>query len=189
MKPKNHTNKNKKGGGGCGCGSGNPILYGQSAGCVSCSKIGGGGFSISPTSILPEAHTNYPLNSYNNDPMMQTESIRMEGSTVSNNLNVTGGNDIIIGGRKRRNKKSKKSKKTKSKKSKKSKKTKSKKTKKQRGGINLGYVGQNALLGHGQYGTWFGAPTTNTPDWNASIFTSPINQNTTGYSQYNPYLV
>jgi hypothetical protein len=184
MKPKNNHTKKKNGGGG-GCGSGNPMISGQyGGGCASCSKIEGGGFSINPTSYFSQH--NYPLNNYNNDTMMQTNSSRMEGVPVSNNLNVTGGNDIILGGkkRKRRNKKSKRAK-SKSK----SKRAKSNKTKKQRGGINLGYVGQNSLLGHGQYGAWFGAPTTNTPDWNASMFTNPINQNTTGYTEYNPYLV
>ena len=58
-----------------------------------------------------------------------------------------------------------------------------------RGGINLGYIGQNSILGHGQYGSWFGAPTSNTPDWNASIFTSPVSQNTSGYNVSNPYMV
>jgi hypothetical protein len=181
----------KQKGGGCGCGSGNPVIQGQSGGgCSACSKIegGGGGFTIDPTSYFPSSQeTYYPLNSYNNDTMMQTDSIRMTGVPISNNLNVTGGNDIKLGGGKKRKSKSKKSKSKKSKlKKKKNKRTRSKK---QKGGINLGYVGQNSLLGHGQYGYWFGAPTNNTPDWNASIFTSPVSQNTTGYTEYNPYLV
>lgn len=177
----------KQKGGDCGCG--NPIMAGQSGGsCSSCSKMegGGGGFTIDPTSYLPHSQeTYYPLNSYDNDTMMQTDSTRMTGVPISNNLNVTGGNDIKLGGGKKRKRKSKKSKLTKKKNTKK----KRKRTKKQKGGINLGYIGQNSLLGHGQYGTWFGAPTNNTPDWNASIFTSPVSQNTTGYTEHNPYLV
>ena len=197
MKSKNYVTKNS--GGGCGCGSGNPIVYGQNGGgCAACSKMEGGEFTIDPTSYFSQ--NNYPLNSHNVDPMMQTNSSRMEGVPISNTLNNTGSNDILLGGKKRKHK-HKKSKRTKSKKNKtkqtkrnktKSKRNKTKQTKRnktQRGGINLGYVGQNSLLGHGQYGTWFGAPTTNTPDWNSSIFTNPVNQNTTGYSEYNPYLV
>ena len=192
MKSKNWSKTKIQNGGGCGCGSGNPIFSGQNGGCASCSKIEGGGFTIPPTfqATTTDTQNHYPLNSYNNDPMMHTNSIRMEGVPVSNHLNVNGGNNITMSGgkkRKRKNKKSK-SKKSKSKKSK-SKKSKSRRTKKQKGGINLGYVAQNSLLGHGQYGTWFGAPTTNTPDWNASIFTQPVSQNNTGYSENNPYLV
>lgn len=62
-------------------------------------------------------------------------------------------------------------------------------TKKQMGGINLGYVAQNSTFGHGHYGTWFGAPTTNVPEWNASIFTKPTPIHYTGYNEHNPYLV
>ena len=186
MKSKNYVVKNS--GGGCGCGSGNPIIFGKvGGGCASCSKMEGGEFTINPTSYFSQ--NNYPLNSYNTDPMMQTNSSRMEGVPISNNLNITGSNNILLGGKKkRRNKKSKRTKRNKSKRTKR-KRTKRSKKKTQRGGINLGYVGQNSLLGHGQYGTWFGAPTTNTPEWNSSIFTNPVNQNTTGYSEYNPYLV
>lgn len=179
--------KTQKKGGDCGCGSGNQVISGQSGGCVSCSKTEGGGFSIPPTSQQPEIHNYYSLNSYSHDPMMQTNSVRIEGVPVSSSFNVNGGNDVKITGGKRKKRKNKK---TKTKlKTKKRKIRRTKKTKIQKGGINLGYVAQNSLMGHGQYGSWFGAPTNNTPDWNASIFTSPVSQNTTGYTQYNKYLV
>ena len=101
---KSQTRK-KQMGGGCGCGSGNPLLIGQSGGCISCSKMEGGGFSIPATFDSRQSEeTYYPLNNYNHDPMMQTSSVRIGGVPVSNHLNVTGGNDIMSGGRKRKSK-------------------------------------------------------------------------------------
>jgi len=177
MKRKCHTKKQKKGGS-CGCGSGNPMFPSQTGGCVSCSS--GGGFSNPASSNLSSL---LPLNSYNNDPTMQQTSVRIEGVPINNNLNETGGNTIKLGGRKKR--RSKQSKKTR--KSKKSKKT--KKNRKQSGGIHLPQIAMSSSLGHNHYGSWFGAPTSQTPEWNESIFTTPSTTHHTGYSKYNPYMV
>jgi len=184
MKKKNSNRTLKKRGGNCGCNSGNPLF--QNGGCVSCNpSLHGGGFNLASTSY-------HPLNTYQQDPTMLGYSTRMEGVPVSNTLNETGGNNIVLGGKKqkqKREKSNKKSKQTKNKSNKKSKQTKNKSNKKQKGGINLGYISQNSLLGHGHYGSWFGAPSLDTPDWNKSIFTTPASSNTTGYSKFNPYLV
>jgi len=175
MKNKNLSKKKKCGG--CGCGNQNQ----NGGGCASC-NMKGGGFSISPTSYLPSTNTTYyPLNNLNSDPTRLEYSSRMQGVPVSNSYNIKGGNDIFVGGRKRKYK-NKKTKKTKSRRYK-------HKTKKQRGGINLGYIAQNSLLGHGQYGTWFGAPTQDPPEWNSSLFSKPLSTNTYGFTDNNPYLV
>jgi len=176
MKNKNNASKKKKcNTGGCGCGI-------QTGGqCATC-KMKGGGFAISPTSYFPSSNNTYhSLNNHNNDPTMFEYSSRMQGVPISNTHNIKGGNDTFLGGGKRR-RKNKKSRKIKSLRYKKM-------TKKQRGGINLGYIAQNSLLGHGQYGTWFGAPTVEPPEWNSSIFTKPLNSNTYGFSENNKYLV
>ena len=47
----------------------------------------------------------------------------------------------------------------------------------------------SSAFGHNHYGSWFGAPTSQTPDWNESIFTTPSATHNTGYSKSNPYLV
>ena len=121
--------KNKHNGGGCGCGSSETPLF-DGGTCSSCNaqlQSGGGGFAIPSTSVFPTSNaTYYSQNSFQNDPTMLGSSGRIEGVPVNNALNIKGGNDIIVGGKKKR-KSSKKTKKTK-----KSKKTrKSKKTKKQ----------------------------------------------------------
>jgi len=162
----------------------NPSKRGGSCGCGNnISQQGGGGFSISPTTYLSSSNaTHYPLNNFNNDPTMFEQSSRMQGIPLSNSYNTKGGNDILVGGRKRKYKKSRKSRKSKSRRYR-------NKTKKQTGGINLGYIAQNSLLGHGQYGTWFGAPTQDPPEWNSSLFSKPLSTNTYGFTENNPYLV
>ena len=181
MKKKNSNRTLRKKGGNCGCNSGNPLF--KSGGCVSCRpSLYGGGFNIPPTSQV----SSYPLNHYQNDPNMLAFSTRTEGVPVSNTLNETGSNNIVLGGKKRKQNKTNRNKK---KTNKKRKQKKNKSNKKQKGGINLGYISQNSLLGHGHYGSWFGAPSLDTPDWNKSIFTTPASLNTTGYSKFNPYLV
>lgn len=102
----------------------------------------------------------YPLNQLTHDPNMQQIATRMK----------------LNGGRKKKRKTSRAKKHN-------------KRTKKQKGGVNLGYIAQNSSLGHGHYGTWFGAPTANVPDWNASIFTPPTAIHNSGYNEHNPYLV
>lgn len=182
MKKKNSSRTLKKKGGNCGCNSGNPLF--QNGGCALCKpSLRGGGFHLAQTPY-------YQLNTYQHDPTRLGYSTRMEGVPVSNTLNETGGNNIVLGGNKRKRNKSKtnrKLKKTKTNTKRKQKKNKS--TKKQKGGVNLGYISQNSLLGHGHYGTWLSAPSLNTPDWNQSIFTTPASLNNTGYSKFNPYLV
>jgi len=176
---KNSNRTLKKRGGDCGC-SKNSLF--QNGGCISCNtSLYRGGLNVAPTSY-------YPLNNYQHDPTRLGYSTRIEGVPISNVSNETGGNNIMLGGNKRkRNKSNKKQKKNKSNTKRKQKKNKS--NKKQKGGINLGYISQNSLLGHGHYGTWFGAPSLDGPDWNKSIFTTPASLNTTGYSTSNPYLV
>jgi len=182
MKKKNSNRTLKKRGGNCGCNSGNPLF--QNGGCVSCNpSLHGGGFNLASTSY-------YPLNTYQHDPNMLGYSTRMEGVPVSNIVNETGGNNIVLGGKKqKRNKSNKKRRQNKNKSNRKRRQKTNISNKKQKGGINLGYISQNSLLGHGHYGTWLGAPSLDTPDWNKSIFTTPAILNTTGYSKFNPYLV
>ena len=122
-------------------------------------QSGGSSFVIPATSIIPAS---YPLNQLTNDPNMQQVSTRMQK---------------LVGGKRKRTNRAKKHKR------------KHTKTKKQKGGINLGYVAQNSTFGHGHYGTWFGAPTANAPDWNSSIFTKPNSIHNTGFNEHNPYLV
>jgi hypothetical protein len=184
MKNKSSNRTLKIKGGNCNCGSGKPLF--QNGGCVSCNtSLHGGGFNISPTSQA----SYYPLNDVQHDPTMLGISTRIQGVPVSNTLNGTGSNNIMLGGKKSKSKLNNKTKKNKLKKKKKTDKKKQKSYKKQKGGINLGYISQNSLLGHGHYGTWFGAPSLETPDWNKSIFTTPASLNTTGYSKFNSYLV
>lgn len=122
-------------------------------------QSGGAGFIIPPTSVIPAS---YPLSP---DLTMPQISTRMQ----------------IKGGRRKRKQTCRRSKKNKGKRT--------KKYKGQKGGVNLGYLAQNSAFGHGHYGTWFGAPTTDAPEWNASIFTKPTSIHNTGYNQSNPYLV
>lgn len=165
-------------GGDCGCNTKTPVVVtggcstcGMTGGGCGCNKIEGGSAFLDQ---LP-ASNYYPLNDYNRDPNMMQESVRIAGVPLSNTLK---------GGKKTKSKKSKKSKKTKAKTTRKR-----KHVVKMKGGLNLGYSSANSALGHGHFGTWFGAPTLETPTWNASIFSHPTNTNYTGYNQFNPYLV
>ena len=168
-----------KKGGSCGCGSGISILTSQKGGCVSCSS--GGGFSNPATTHFPSS---LPHNNYHQDPLMHTSSGRMEGVPISNTLNETGGNIINLRGGKKKRTKSKKAK-SKSK----ARKGKGKKTRKQSGGIHLPQIAISSALGHNHYGSWFGAPTSQTPEWNESIFTTPSTTHNIGYSKYNSYMI
>jgi hypothetical protein len=169
-----HTKKRRfMKGGDCGCNT--PVVV--TGGCSTCGMTGGGcncGLKGGSANLdqLPSSNF-YKLNDYNHDPNMLQESVRISGVPIS----------IVKGG-----KKHKKSKKTKKSKTPKAKKTK-KHAHKMKGGLNLGYSAINSSLGHGHFGTFFGAPTLETPAWNSSIFSHPTNTNYTGYNQFNPYLV
>jgi hypothetical protein len=177
---KNTRKRRSMKGGDCGCNT--PTV--TTGGCSNCGMTGGGcGCSMKGGSAYLDkvpVSNYYALNDYNHDPNMLQESVRIGGVPLSNQLN------LIKGGKKyKKSKKSKKSKKINTKKTRKQKHA----YKKMKGGLNLGYSAANSALGHGHFGTWFGAPTLETPAWNSSIFSHPTNTNYTGYNQFNPYLV
>lgn len=156
------------------------IMKGGDCGCNKPMMGGSAHLSEVPSSAL------YPLNTYNNDPTMTQQSVRMEGVAISNASNINGGNDIRIlsGGKKRRSKKGKKSKKKTQKN-----KRRSKRMRKMKGGIDLGYVAANSALGSGTYNSWIGAPTLVPPEHTMSIFTNVGNTPYSGYGIHNSYKV
>ena len=180
-RPRRRQKKNGKKCGGCGCSQNTFFKGGNCSACNANIQSGGSGFSNPATTVFPASNTAYyPLNNYQNDPTMTQFSSRTEGVPVSNHLNVNGGNNIVVGGRK----KSKKMQRM----QRRSKKMQRRSKKMQRGGINLGYNAMNSLMGPGNYGSWIGANSQSNPDWNASIFTNPVSTNNTGYNETNKYL-